>query len=47
MKTYTLNEIRMYLQSQDSFGDCLYNLKNIDEILEKLNQNEDENNKNK
>lgn len=28
-KTYTVEEIREYLQSQNSLGDCLYNLKNL------------------
>lgn len=32
-KTYTIEEIKKYLESQDSLGDIYYNLKNIDKIL--------------
>ncbi len=36
MKSYTVDEIRTYLLSQDSRGDIMYNLseENIDEALE-------------
>lgn len=33
MKTYTIEQIRKYIMSQDSLGDVLYNLKNIDEFI--------------
>ena len=42
MKTYTIEQIRKYITSQDSLGDVAYNLDRIDEILEKLKENEDE-----
>jgi len=32
-KTYTLAEIRLYLQKSDSLGDALYYLDKIDEII--------------
>ncbi len=35
-KQYTIEQIRTYLQSQDSFSDVFYNLKNIDSILEDI-----------
>jgi len=38
-KTYTIEQIRIYLANVDSFGDAVYNLKRIDEILEQA-QNE-------
>lgn len=38
MKTYTTEEIRNYITSQDSLGDVAYNLDRIDEILEKLEE---------
>lgn len=38
MKTYTIEEIRKYITSQDSLGDVAYNLDRIDEILEKLEE---------
>lgn len=38
MKTYTIKEIKQYLESQDSLGDVHYNLKNIDKILEELKE---------
>jgi hypothetical protein len=31
-KTYTLEEIKKYILKQDSLGDVLYNLKNIDKL---------------
>ena len=39
-KSYTLDEIRIYLESQDSFGDIFYNLSEtkIDEAIEKAKQ---------
>lgn len=33
MKTYTIEQIKKYIESQDSLGDVLYNLKKIDEYL--------------
>ena len=33
MRTYTIEQIKKYIESQDSLGDVLYNLKNIDEYL--------------
>lgn len=33
MKTYTIEQIKKYIQSQDSLGDVLYNLNNIDKYL--------------
>lgn len=33
MKTYTLEQIKKYIISQDSLGDVLYNLQNIDKYL--------------
>lgn len=41
MKTYTIEEIKQYLKSQDSLGDIHYNLKNIDKILEELKEKEE------
>lgn len=38
MKTFTIEEIRKYLLSQDSMGDMLYNLK--EENIIKANQKE-------
>ena len=32
-KTYTLTEIRLYLQRSDSLGDALYFLNKIDEVI--------------
>lgn len=40
MKTYTIEQIEKYLHSQDSFGDVFYNLKNIDKILQEIEENE-------
>ena len=37
-KTYTIEQIRTYLGSRDSFGDVLYFLKDIDKILEEIEQ---------
>jgi hypothetical protein len=34
MKTYTIEQIRKYVESRDSLGDVLYYLDSIDEILE-------------
>ncbi len=39
MKTYTIEQIKAYLDSQDSLGDIHYNLKNIDKILEEIEEN--------
>ena len=39
-QTFTIDQIRTYLQSQDSFGDALYNL-SADKILQ-ANQPKDE-----
>lgn len=33
MKTYTLDQFKIYLSKQDSMGDILYNLPNIDKYL--------------
>ena len=33
MKTYTIEQIKKYITSQDSLGDVLYNLKNIDKYI--------------
>ena len=33
MKTYTIEQIKKYVQSQDSLGDVLYYLPNIDKFL--------------
>lgn len=33
MKKYTIKEIEEYIESQDSLGDVLYNLKNIDKYI--------------
>lgn len=33
MNTYTLDQIKRYLSSQDSMGDIWYNINRIDEIL--------------
>lgn len=33
MKTYTIEQIKKYIQSQDSLGDVMYNLNNIDKYL--------------
>lgn len=33
---YTIEQIRTYILSQDSLGDVLYNLKNIDTILKEI-----------
>lgn len=33
MRAYTIQQIRKYIQSQDSLGDVLYNLSNIDKYL--------------
>ena len=33
MKNYTVEQIRKYIQSQDSLGDVLYNLENIDKYI--------------
>lgn len=38
--TYTIEQIRTYLLSQDSLGDILYNLKNIDSILKNIEEKE-------
>jgi len=35
-KKYTIKEIKKYLNSQDSFGDCLYNLN--EENMDKTNE---------
>lgn len=35
MKTYTIEDIKTYLNSQNSLGDIYYNLDNIDIILER------------
>ena len=43
MKTYTIAQIRLYLLSQDSLGDVLYNLDRIDEILEELEEENEDN----
>lgn len=42
MKTYTIEQIRTYLNNVDSFGDAHYYLDNIDEILEKVKEKESE-----
>jgi len=45
MKKYTIEEIRNYLTSQDSFGDAIYNLKeeNIDKAqIKDLSEDIDE-----
>lgn len=42
MKTYTIEQIKKYLESQDSLGDIHHNLKNIDSILEKIEQEDEE-----
>lgn len=41
MKTYTIEEIRTYLENVDSFGDAFYFLKDIDKILEKAKEKEE------
>lgn len=33
MKTYTLDQFRLYLQRSDSLGDALYYLKQFDEVI--------------
>lgn len=33
MKTYTIQQIEKYITSQDSLGDVLYNLRNIDKYI--------------
>lgn len=33
MKTYTIEQFKKYLSKQDSMGDILYNLPNIDKFL--------------
>lgn len=45
MKTYTVEQIRNYLQSCDSFGDALYFLdeEHIDKANEPKDENESEN----
>ena len=42
MKTYTIEQIRIYLGNVDSFGDAHYFLDKIDEILEKAKEKEEE-----
>lgn len=44
MKTYTIEQIKKYLQSQDSFGDIFYNLseENIDKANEESEIEEEE-----
>jgi hypothetical protein len=42
MKTYTIEQIRIWLETQDSFGDIFYNLKeeNIDKAnIDKRDEN--------
>ena len=41
-KKYTLAEIRLYLQRSDSLGDAVYYLKNIDEIINAEEHEEDD-----
>ena len=40
-KTYTLTEIRLYLQRSDSLGDALYFLNKIDEVINAEEPEED------
>lgn len=40
MKKYTIEQIRKYLKSQDSFGDILYNLS--EENIDKANEEEED-----
>ena len=35
MKTYTIEDFKMYLHQQDSLGDAIYNLKDFSEYLRK------------
>lgn len=41
-KTYTLAEIRLYLQRSDSLGDATYYLNKIDEIISADEPDEDD-----
>jgi hypothetical protein len=38
--TYTIDQIRTYLLSQDSLGDVMYNLKNINKIIKDIEEKE-------
>lgn len=40
MKTYTIEQIKKYLQSQDSLGDIYYNLS--EENIDKANKSDNE-----
>jgi len=42
MKTYTLAEIRLYLQRSDSLGDALYYLNQFDEVINAEKPDEDD-----
>jgi len=42
MKTYTLDQFRLYLQRSDSLGDALYYLKQFDEVINAEEPDEEE-----